>query len=177
MWCQSRNVLYRLGNIKIILYILCVTVTDPRVKALSARMALRLQCAYKSKTWSSYERMFKMFLMFCEFTGVNESNYTLNTVLCFIEFLVFNGLQHGSILNYLSAIQTMFKWFALPDRHFDNIRIQLLLKAVATTVRPAPKFKGLFTVDTLKKILCVTLTLPFSRVFKTIYLFAFFGFF
>ena len=70
----------------------------------------------------------------------------------------------------------MFKWFQLPQRHFDNIRVTLLLKAVATTVRPAPKFKGVFSVDTLKQILCVTLTLPFPQVFKTLYLFTFFYF-
>ena len=107
----------------------------------------------------------------------NESNYTLNTVLCFIEFLVHNGLQYGSIMNYVSGIRSIFRWFQITDKHFDNVRVSLLLKAVATTVRPVPKFKGLFTSDDLKRIICVTSTMPLASIFKTIYLFAFFGFF
>ena len=115
---------------------ICVVVTDSRLSYLSARMALRLRSAYKTKTWTQYHRKFKIFIMFCCFTGVNEQSYTLNTVLCFIEFLVHNGLQHDSIVNYISAIRNMFKWFQQHLEHRMELHHEeyIVIHTVRTTM-------------------------------------------
>ena len=121
--------------------------------------------------------MFITYLAFCEFTAVDFQALDFSIWLTFIEFLVFNGLKPASINNYISAIKSMFKWFNIPIPIFEHPKIKHMLKAVEVSVHRPPIQKGIFDLNTLEKLILACEVLPFSSIFRTIYLFAFFGFF
>ena len=164
--------------ILIIIYnFLFVLDSSPISSALLTRVSHRLTHAYRSKTWASYKSMFITFLAFCEFVARDFRILEVNTVLMFIEFLTYNGLKHASILNYISAIKSQMKWFEIPVTVFDHLKVKLMLKAVHVTIRNPPKFKGIFDIPSLIHIISLCDLFPHPPVFKTLYLFAFFGFF
>ena len=112
----------------------------------------------------------------CEFVGKNILSIEVNTVLMFIEFLTYSGLKHALILNNISAIKSQLKWFEIPHPAFDHVKVKLMLKAVSVSIRNPPKFKGIFNISSLTEIIKLCDLLPHPLVFRTIYLFAFFGF-
>ena len=121
--------------------------------------------------------MFITYLAFCEFIAVDFQALDFSICLLFIEFLVFNGLKPASVNNYMSALKSMFKWFNIPTGIFDHPKIKHMLKAVEVSVCRPPIQKGIFDVNILERIILACEMFPFSNVFKTTYLFAFFGFF
>ena len=93
----------------------------------------------------------------------------------FIEFLTYNGVKHVSTLNYVSAIRSQLKWFEVSTDVLDHVKVKLMLKAVAGTIRDHPKVKGIFDIPTLVSIHTCNL-LPHPLVFKAIYLLSCFSF-
>ena len=156
--------------------VLFIVDPSPSASALMARVSHRLTYSYRPKTWTSYRSMFITFMAFCEFVNTDILNLKLSTILMFIEFLAYNSLKHVSILNYISAIKSQLKWFELPATIFDHDKVKHMLKAVNLSIRTPPKFKGIFDVSSLTLIIKCCDLFPHSLVFKTLYLFAFFGF-
>ena len=76
----------------------------------------------------------------------------------------------------MCGIQVFFKWFSLNTQALTHFKVSLMYKALDRSVHRNPKFKGVFTIHHLQEILHFTETLPFSNIYKTIYLFAYFGF-
>ena len=144
--------------------------------ALSLRVRHRFQHAYRPKTWAMYKSMFLLFLAFCEFIQITVHPVSLEVMLFFVEFLAFNNLKAPSIMNYVTAIKSQYKWFHIEIHVFDHPRFKLFMKAVNISIRSPPLQKGIFDLQTLHNIITVSNSLPFSSVFKAIYLLAFFGF-
>ena len=120
--------------------------------------------------------MFLTFMMFCEFMGKDILRINVNTSLMFVEFLAYNGLKHVSILNYILAIKSQFKWLEIPSTVFDHTKVKLMLKVVAVSIRNPPKLKQIFDISILFQIILSCSALPHPLVFKSLYLLAFFGF-
>ena len=116
-------------------------------RLLQDRVTERLMFGYANKTWLAYQRIFKLFMAFCFFIGKNFSDNEYKTVLLYIEFLVYNGLKHASIVNHISAIRSYGKWLDLDMSHLNHFKVTLMLKAVANSVKHQPKFKGIFDVN------------------------------
>ena len=131
---------------------------------------------YANKTWLAYQMMFKLFMAFCFFIGKNFCDSEYKTVLLYIEFLVYNGLKHASIVNHISAVRSYGKWLDLDMSHLNHFKVTLMLKAVANSVKHPPKFKGIFDVNMLERIILTCNVFPHAKVYKSIYLLAFFGF-
>ena len=121
--------------------------------------------------------MFVTYLAFCEFIAADFLSPDISIWLTFIEFLVFNGLKAASINNYISAIKTLFKWFNLNMEIFVHPKLKLMLRAVEVSVRRPAIQKSIFDVNMVEKIIVACEVLPLPSVFRTIYLFPFFGFF
>ena len=121
--------------------------------------------------------MFIMYMTFCEVMAMNYKNPTVGILLMFLEFLAFNGLQIASIMNYVSAIKYHFKWFDLCTDPFEHHKVKAMLRALKNTSTKAPKFKGVFDLQTLLNIVTTANLLPHSEVFIALYLLAFFAFF
>ena len=128
----------------LVFHVIFLHIADPNTlkRALQARVALRLTQAYKAKTWSTYKGMFVTFLSFCEFVNRDIVNLDIQMVLMFIEFLTYNGLKHVYILNYVSTIRSQLKWFELSTDVLDHVKIKLMLKAVAGTIRDLSQIQG-----------------------------------
>ena len=59
---------------------------------------------------------------------------------------------------------------------FNHFKVTLMLKAVANSVKHPHKFKGIFDVNMLQCIILTCNVFPHAKVYKSIYLLAFFGF-
>ena len=91
--------------------------------------------------------------------------------------LAINGLKPQTINNYISGICSMSKWLGIPYHHFQVHKVSLMLKALKNTIRDPPKFKTIFHIPDLVAILLACEHFQFPLLYKTLYLFAFFGFF
>ena len=137
---------------------------------LASRANNRLKAAYAEKSWQAYQHMFKMFMSFCFFLSEDVNMCNVNTILMYIEFLIFNNLSYSSILNHISGVRNQMKWFGLSDHCFDHHKVKLITRAAGKTIQRPPKVKGLFDLETLKHIIVITSKLPNPPVFSTVYL-------
>ena len=60
-------------------------------------------------------------MIFREFVSKDILSIDVNTSPMFIEFLAYNGLKHVSILNYISAKKSLFKWLEISSTVIDNM--------------------------------------------------------
>ena len=144
---------------------------------LSQMVSHRLHRAYVPKTWKAYRSMFVAYLTFCEFMQLDAVAPALITILTFVEFLAYNGLKYTSILNYISALKSQFKWFDLSLQVFEHPKFKLMLKALERSIPNSPSFKGVFDIPTLRKIVIASRSFEHPLVYRALYLLAFFGFF
>ena len=93
-----------------------------------------------------------------------------------MEYLVQNGLSTNVVNNYLSAIRHKCKLLNIKNTGLYDPRIMLYQKSLTINRQHTPKFKGVFDLQTLQKIskACNCLILP--ELYRTVFLFAYFGF-
>ena len=86
-----------------------------------------------------YKNMFFLFLTFCEFIHITVHPVSLEVLLFFVEFLAFNDLKPSSIMNYVTAVKSQYKWFHIEVQIFDHPKFKLFMKAVNTSIRAKTK--------------------------------------
>ena len=95
----------------------------------------------------------------------------------FIEVLAGSNLKTGSVRNYVSAIATVLKWLNLPYQYCTHGKVSLMFRALDRSVTTVPVFKPIFHLDDIEKIMIACQRLPSPQLYKTLYSFAYFGFF
>ena len=120
--------------------------------------------------------MFLVFMAFCVFFDFEISQSDHNTVIMFMEFLARNKVSVLTIRNYIAAITAFFKWFNLNYKIFAHHQVTLMFKALQRSVVKFPKFKGIFQIEDLCAIISKCQFYRFPQMYKTLYLFAYFGF-
>ena len=106
---------------------------------LALHVRQRFEHAYRPKTWTMYKNMFFLFLTFCEFIHITVHPVSLEVLLFFVEFLAFNDLKPSSIMNYVTAVKSQYKWFHIEVQIFDHPKFKLFMKAVNTSIRAKTK--------------------------------------
>ena len=120
--------------------------------------------------------MFLVFMAFCVFYDFEISQSDYNTVTMFMEFLARNRISVLSIRNYIAAITAFFKWFNLNYKIFSHHKVTLMFKALQRSVVKFRKFKAVFQIEDLYAIVTKCHAYQFAQMYKTLYLFAYFGF-
>ena len=136
----------------------------------------RVNNAHRPKTIMSYNAHLVTFVQFCEYIGTQCDCVSPQVLLAFIEFLVLNGLSHGSVLNYLSSLKQSFKMYNKNVIAFEHEWVRLALKNVARTVTTPMKVKGVFIIQQIKDIIDKCDSIPDGIVFRALFLTALFGF-
>ena len=115
-----------------------------------------------------------MFLAFTVFT--NESLHSINAwlLLTFLEFLVYNGLKHSAIANYLSAVKAMCTCYGLQVEAFEEKRIHYFMRSLQLNRPYNTVIKPVIHISTLHSIVKVCDSMYMGIVYKAAYLLAFF---
>ena len=105
---------------------------------------------------------------------MNKTEYPL---LCHHCVGKLGGGGGGGDCNYISAIKSMFRWFNLNVAVFAHPKVNAMLRAVEVSVHKTPIQKGIFFTTSQSTNTHMPFFSVLSSAFRTIYLFAFFGFF
>ena len=92
------------------------------------------------------------FLAFVAFMSWDIHQVTTLRLLCFLEYLQFNGVKQPQMANYLSAIKTKFLIFALDVACFSDYRLRYYQKAVQMHSPLNVKLKSIIDISLLKRI-------------------------
>ena len=91
----------------------------------------RVTSGYRPKTIAAYNTHLTTFLQFCELVETPVKDVTPTIAVAFIEYLVMNGLTHGTILSYISFLKQMFKLYNLCYLPFKHEGVKLALRSIA----------------------------------------------
>ena len=120
--------------------------------------------------------MFRDFLGFLVAAGLSVYQVTVVTLLAFKESLVEQEFSVSNIVNYMAGIRSYFIIYGLNTSPFRDERLHLFQKSLKYTRSFVPKTNTIIDTDLLLCILSVSETLPFSFIYRALYLLSFFSF-
>ncbi len=159
-----------------ILTIIYVFPGSVEFKALSYKVANRLNQAYRPSTRSNQRSQFRTFLAFCIYYHIDLNHIALPHILGFIELCANSGVSHKTINNYVSGLKVLFNKYNLPVHILDQKDVYLMLFSCSKNLRYVPLPKGIFTIQHLTAIIQHCSLLQYPKVYKAIFLLAFHGF-
>ena len=112
----------------------------------------RLSHAFSDSTKKAYNTLFRTFLAFVVFMTWNMHQVTTLNLLCFLEFLQYNGVKYTQMANYLSAIETKFIILGLDVACFNDSRLKYYQKAVQLQSPLNVQLKKIIDIPLLKSI-------------------------
>ena len=155
---------------------LIVVIFSGITKSLAQAAYTRLSDAWAPSTYCSYTAMFRLYLAFMIFTGIDVSKVKIEHILAFFECLKWNGVKATRMQNYLAAIKSCYVRFSLNVHIFDEPQISMFLKAVQKTSVLHVRMPNLVDKVLLQQIVQNCKYTYMGDIFKTIYLLGFFGF-
>ena len=136
----------------------------------------RLNATYRPFTLANLQSYFKVFLSYCAFYQFDHSAFTVSQLLGFIETLACSNMKYSNIVNHISGIKTIFIQNHYNSDIFSTFEVKSMLRACAKTLPYTPTVKGIFTVETITEIIIKTQGLDNPRLYKALFLLAFFSF-
>ena len=127
-------------------------------------------------TQSAYNRYFKIFLMFIVFVNVQVADVNVCHILAFLEFLHFNKFSPAVMLNVVSAVKSKLQAFGVSIQPWCDPRITYFTKSFQHTKRFKAHLPKVIDIPMLKNIIQACDARSDAKVFKAIYLVAFFSF-
>ena len=120
--------------------------------------------------------LFRTFLAFVVFMTWDVHQVTTLNLLCFLEYLQYNGVKYTQMASYLSAIKAKFLIMGLHVACFNDCRLKYYQKAVQLHSPLTVKLNKILDVPLLKSIVqCCNFTYM-GQIFKAVYLLSFFSF-
>ena len=136
----------------------------------------RIKAAFRPKTRRCYEILFRLFVGFCLCSGVDLCSLDLSCVIAYLEFLVKNKVSVNMIANHVSALKAQFIMYGLPFHILQHPKIRYFQKSLKINRPPSSVTRNIISLPILSTLVHQCSTIPFGRVFKSIFLIAFFGF-
>ena len=136
----------------------------------------RLQSAFRPKTMSCYRMLFRLFVAFCVILQVSLTNVSMDHVLSFLEYLTRNGVIVNMIGNYISAAKAHFIMNNLDHSVWSHKTVKYFVKSLNLTRHIALPKINVIDVETLTKLIRLCDSIYMGKIFKAVFLLAFFGF-
>ena len=134
-----------------------------------------LALSHRPSTTANYTAQFKVFLSLAVFLDINDLQ-DINYIQCFMTFLYDNGLTAKTIATYVSAIKFSFLYYGLDHNVVQHPSITLLLRSFTINAPLKIRKQGIIDIHLLKKIIIACGVLPFSSMYRALFLLAFFSF-
>ena len=136
----------------------------------------RIKAAFRPKTRRCYKLLFRLFVGFCLCSGVDLCRPDLSCVIAYLEFLVENKVSVNMIANHVSALQAQFIIYGLPFHILEHPKIKYFQKSLKINRPPTSVTRNIMSLQMLSALVHECSNIPFGRVFKSIFLIAFFVF-
>ena len=120
--------------------------------------------------------MWKDFIAYQVAAGLPPCQVNTEILLSFMEFLYQNSLSPSHIANYMAALRAFHIVHSLPTSAFKNEKIPLFLKSLKIQAPFSPPARSYIDISTLEDILTQCEKLPYSAIFRPLYLLCFFSF-
>ena len=149
--------------------------STPASMQLISSASSRIHTAFRPSTRSSHSTHFKTFLAFTVFMKLPPS-FSLQSFLCFLEFLRVNHISPKVIRNYLSSLRSMAKLYKIPSESLYHHSVNLYMRSIIINSALKPIPRGAFDITMLLLISQACDSLFDPPLFRAVFLLAFFGF-
>ena len=119
--------------------------------------------------------LFRIFVGFCLCSKVRLQRVTLVTILAYFEFLVKNNVSVNMVANHVSAIKAKFIMFDLDYSILEHPKVRYFVRSLKIN-GPLVVVKRNMSLQVLNNLVKECNFIFAGRVFKAIFLMAFFGF-
>ena len=131
--------------------------------------------AYRPATRSAHTTHLKTYLSFVVFMDL-PLQFTLHSILAFLEYLYVNRISHRVILNYLASLRSLARRYDWDSTILSHQLVVSYLKSIARNTPFNPPSRGIFSLQTLTAISKACALLPDPPLFRAAFLLAFFAF-
>ena len=138
--------------------------------------SVRLDEALTPSTFRAYESMFRLYLGFLSFHGLNLDQVNTFVFLAYLEFLHCNQKSHSVMRNHISAIKWYVHKGGISLAPYEDARVLMFVKSVQKSSPLAVKLKAIIDPDTLRAIVRSCEDTYMGLIFKSMYLLGFFSF-
>ena len=97
---------------------------------LSKMAHSRLSDALAKSTQRAYLTIFRLYLAFLAFIGLQPSKVNVDVILAFLECLNLNGISVAQMNNHLAAIKSFSVKLSLPLFVLEHCKISMYLEAI-----------------------------------------------
>ena len=146
------------------------------VRSLSSSAHKRMSEAFAPSTQKMYLTMFRTYLAFLAFITVLPNQVNVDIALAFLEFLHFNNFSINQMANHVSAIKSFSVRLNLPFEIFEHSKVVTYLKALKRTAPCKIQIHNIIDIPLLYQICEKCQLTHLGKIFRAIYLCAFFGF-
>ena len=145
-------------------------------KKLKKKANERIKMAFQPKTRQCYIALFRVFVAF--YVCVNAPLFAISVecILSFLEYLSYRVSVH-MLANYISAVKAMGIIYGLHVEALDDRRVKYFIKSRKVNRQFAVVKRNIMDIPTLKQVIQVCMGMSNPRVYKALFLCAFFGFF
>ena len=147
------------------------------LKSLTEKAMSRLNSAFRPSTQMAYRAMFRTFVAFCVYMCISWSQINVGTVLAFLECLNVNGVSSSMQSNYLAALRANFIIHGLPCVLFDDKKLHYYVKSLRINRPLCISRCNIIGIQDLYSLVRFCDKIYMGKVFKAVFLLAFFGFF
>ena len=118
--------------------------------------------------------LFRLFVAFCEKKSQLKT-VTLTNELSYLEYLTLNAVSPAMLSNHLSALKAKFTIYGLNYQVLSHPKIQYFVKSVRIHKPVQVTRRSIIDQTTLHSMVSLCRNMYLGKVFKAIFLVAFFG--
>ena len=141
-----------------------------------AAFSSRVNRGLRPQTMAAYLSKFRLYLVFLAHLQFSPPD-SFQAVAMFIEYLAQQGLRAQTVTNYVSVLSHYFTLYGLDTSILTSKLYSLAIKAVAHNAPLSFKVKGILSISKLRQLVGALHEFPDHKVYTTICLMAFFGFY
>ena len=133
--------------------------------------------AFQPKTRQCETTLFRTFMAFCICVNAPLMVISVECILSSLEYLPSYKVSVHMITNYVSAVKAMALIYGLQAEALDDKRIKYYIKSLKVNRQLSVVKRNIIDIPTLKTLIQVCLGLGNPKVYKALFLCAFFRFF
>ena len=149
------------------------------MEAPSSSLALaawsRINTAYRPATRSAHATHLRTHLSFVVFMDL-PLQFTVHSVLAFLEYLYVNNISYSVMLNYLASLRSLAKHYGWDPAALSHHLVVSYLKSVTRNTYFNAPSRGIFSLHTLNAISKACILLSDPPLFRAAFLLAAFAF-
>ena len=136
----------------------------------------RITTAFRPKTHKCYQMLYRTFIAFCVYLDLSIFDVSVVHIISYLEYLAQNGLSANMLANHVSAGKANFTMHGLDYSIWEHPNVRYFIKSIKINRPIKVTKKNIIDLPTLLNIVTQCDSLYMGKIFKAVFLLAFFGF-